>query len=310
MREALVKARMSGSLSRGEVPFKCAAARCGLFVALSSLLGGCAGQPTQHFASAGGVDSRYGVRPSPRVVADGEEVPEGGGRYQVGKPYQIAGKTYYPSEKPYTAVGPASWYGSDFHGRLTANGEVFDRNSISAAHPTLPLPSYARVTNTKNNYSIIVRVNDRGPYHGGRVMDVSQRVAEALDFRGAGTARVKVEWLGRAELAGGDRSMLAASLRTDGQPAALPGSGSSVMTAEREAPVRTAYAVAARRSGGDEMGDLVERVSDQDEVSEAEETRPAKDDRPTKSAPLPPTRPFALGVQPSKASGKLAKKQV
>ena len=150
------------------------------------------------------VDPRYGVAPSPRVVADGEEVPRGGGYYMVGKPYQIAGKTYYPSERSYSAVGLASWYGSDFHGRKTANGEVFDRASISAAHPTMPLPSYARVTNLRNHRSMIVRVNDRGPYHGGRVMDVSQRVAEALDFHRIGTARVKVDYVGHAALAGSD----------------------------------------------------------------------------------------------------------
>ena len=174
-------------------------------------------------ARQGAIDPRYGVRPSPRVVADGEDVPQGGGRYQVGKPYKIAGKTYVPSEKPYAVVGPASWYGSDFHGRKTANGEVFDRASLSAAHPTMPLPSYARVTNLRNAHSIIVRVNDRGPYHGGRVMDVSERVAEALDFRSTGTARVKVEWVGRAELSGSDTNKLLASLRTDGQPATLEG---------------------------------------------------------------------------------------
>ncbi|PWB79359.1 MAG: septal ring lytic transglycosylase RlpA family lipoprotein, partial [Methylocystaceae bacterium] len=127
-------------------------------------LAGCSSAPSpQRVASRGGVDPKYGVAPSPRVVADGEEVPRGGGSYLVGKPYQIAGKTYYPSERPYSAVGLASWYGSDFHGRKTANGEVFDRGSISAAHPTMPLPSYARVTNLRNSRSMIVRVNDRGP---------------------------------------------------------------------------------------------------------------------------------------------------
>ena len=88
---------------------------------------------------------------SPRVVADGEPVPRGGGMYMLGKPYTIAGLTYYPSEKHYAAVGLASWYGDAFHGRRTAHGEVYDRDSISAAHPTLPLPSYARVTNLRNH---------------------------------------------------------------------------------------------------------------------------------------------------------------
>jgi rare lipoprotein A len=229
--------------------------RGSLLLASFVALAGCAGAPqAQRYSmnrETGGIDPRYGVRPSPRVVADGEEVPLGGGRYQVGKPYKIAGKTYYPSERPYAATGTASWYGSDFHGRRTANGEVFDRNSLSAAHPTMPLPSYARVTNLRNSRSIVVRVNDRGPYHGGRVMDVSQRVAQALDFHNVGTAHVKVEWIGRAELSGSDDAMLLASLRTDGTAAALPGMEAPVMVAEQPAAAparaRVAYAEPPRR---------------------------------------------------------------
>lgn len=205
-------------------------------------LAGCSSTNQPRYASLGSsgqIDPRYGVRASPRVVADGEEVPKGGGNYMVGKPYTIAGRTYYPSERPFSAEGTASWYGADFHGRRTANGEIFDRQSISAAHPTMPLPSYARVTNIRNSRSIVVRVNDRGPYHGGRVMDVSQRVAEALDFHSAGTARVKVEWIGRANLDGDDDNKLMATLRDDGVPAALD-AVSPVMTAAHEAPHKTA----------------------------------------------------------------------
>jgi rare lipoprotein A len=215
-----------------------------VLLSLVSLAGCASTASSPRYASLGsnGVDQRYGVRASPRVVADGDEVPKGGGNYMVGKPYKIAGQTYYPSEKPYSATGTASWYGSDFHGRRTANGEIFDRESISAAHPTMPLPSYARVTNLKNMRSILVRVNDRGPYHGGRVMDVSQRVAEALDFRSAGTARVKVEWVGKANLAGDDDAKLLATLRDDGQPAALDGAA-PVMVAAKQAPVRAAALV-------------------------------------------------------------------
>lgn len=99
----------------------------------------------------------------------------------------------------YSAVGMASWYGEDFHGRQTANGEKFDMNSLSAAHPSLPLPSNVRVTNLNNQRSIIVRVNDRGPYVGGRVIDVSARTAKELGFHGDGLSRVKVEYVGRAE---------------------------------------------------------------------------------------------------------------
>src|SRR6185437_17060856 len=159
------------------------------------------------------IDPRYGVSASPRVVEPGEPVPKGGGTYRVGNPYVVAGRVYVPEYDPhYRAEGLASWYGDDFHSRYTANGEIFDLNGITAAHPTMPLPSYARVTNLENGHSIIVRVNDRGPYHGGRVMDVSSRVADALDFKGAGTARVKVEYVGRAPLEGSDDQKLLASL--------------------------------------------------------------------------------------------------
>ena len=114
------------------------------------------------------IDPKYGVSASPRVVQFGEPVPKGGGTYRVGKPYVVGGRTYSPEENAdYSAEGIASWYGEDFHGRQTANGEVYDMQSISAAHPTLPIPSYARVTNLANQRSIIVRVNDRGPYHAG-----------------------------------------------------------------------------------------------------------------------------------------------
>jgi rare lipoprotein A len=169
--------------------------------------------------------SKYG-RASPRVFLEGQRIPKGGGRYLVGRPYRIAGRTYVPSEKTVGSsfTGTASWYGAAFHGRRTANGEVYDMRSITAAHPTMPLPSYVRVTNLKNDRSIVVRVNDRGPYHGGRVMDLSQRVAELLDFRGAGTARIKVDYLGKAEMEGSDDERLAATLST-GVPAELNGFG-------------------------------------------------------------------------------------
>jgi rare lipoprotein A len=168
------------------------------------------------------VDPKYGVEASRRVVDPGEPVPKGGGTYRVGKPYQVAGRTYVPEENAnYEAEGMASWYGDDFHGRLTANGEVFDMNSISAAHPTLPIPSYARVTNLRNGKSLIVRVNDRGPFHENRVIDVSVRAAKMLDFHRFGVTRVKVEYAGRAALEGSDDAKLAATLST-GTPASFP----------------------------------------------------------------------------------------
>src|SRR3954454_5987207 len=168
------------------------------------------------------VDPKYGVSSSPRVVAMGEPVPKGGGTYRIGKPYTVAGRVYVPEEDPdYRAEGMASWYGDDFHGRLTANGEVFDMASLTAAHPTLPIPSYARVTNTRNGKSLVVRVNDRGPYHGNRLIDVSNKAAELLEFKANGVARVRVEYVGRAPLEGSDDRQLLATLRT-GEPAPSP----------------------------------------------------------------------------------------
>jgi len=159
---------------------------------------------------------------SKRVVEEGEPVPKGGGVYRVGRPYNINGRTYVPTESPgYHAEGIASWYGPDFHGRLTANGEVYDMHGISAAHTTMPLPSYARVTNLENGRSIIVRVNDRGPYVSNRIIDLSIGTAKALNFYGNGLARVRVEYVGRAPVEGSDDRMLLATLR-DGQPAPAP----------------------------------------------------------------------------------------
>ena len=137
------------------------------------------------------------------IVGEGQPVPKGGGGYKVGQPYTINGQTYYPTDnQSYKAEGIASWYGPDFHGRQTANGEVFDMHGISAAHPTMPLPSYARVTNLDNGRSIIVRVNDRGPYARNRLIDVSIGAANALGFYGDGLAHVRVEYAGRAPLQG------------------------------------------------------------------------------------------------------------
>lgn len=250
-------------------------------------LGGCAQPAPQRYAYAHGKEyfpsSIYGPA-SPRVVADGEPVPRGGGMYMVGKPYTIAGRTYYPSDKRYTAVGVASWYGDAFHGRRTANGEVYDRDGISAAHPTMPLPSYARVTNLKNHYSMIVRVNDRGPFAGNRIMDVSRRTAEVLDFDRGGTAKVKIEYLGAAELEGSDDQILLATLRSDG-PARVAGLG----LAEPELPPRNIPAVVAKAE------DLP--LSSGGKAEESSKTAPASG-RPGlgRIAPLPPPRPPGGGA--------------
>lgn len=144
-------------------------------------------------------------RLSKRVVEIGERAPKGGGHYKVGNPYQIKGRWYRPKEQPkYNEVGIASWYGDLFHGRYTSNGEVFDMESLTAAHPTLPMPTYAEVTNLKNGRTIVVRINDRGPYAHDRVIDLSKRSARELGVFRPGTARVRVRYLGKAPLNGDD----------------------------------------------------------------------------------------------------------
>jgi rare lipoprotein A len=189
------------------------------------------------------LDPKYGVSSSPRIVELGEPVPKGGGTYRVGKPYVVAGVTYVPAENPnYRAEGLASFYGRDFHGRRTANGEVFDMESLSAAHPTLPIPSYVRVTNLANHRSVIVRINDRGPYHDNRLIDVSMKTAHVLGFHQHGVARVRVEYVAPAALDGSDERMLLATYR-EGEPAPAP---SKVMLASAKPFLpRTQNAVAA-----------------------------------------------------------------
>lgn len=131
----------------------------------------------------------------------GSSGPEG--VYKLGGPYQVAGRWYYPEFDPaYDKVGIASWYGVPFHGRATANGEVFDRDGLTAAHPTLPLPSIVRVTNLANHRQLDLRVNDRGPFVGDRLIDLSQAAARALGFERQGTARVRVEFVSLAEAEG------------------------------------------------------------------------------------------------------------
>ena len=272
-------------------------ARFGLIACAGLTLAGCAAQsPTRSVRSneiGAFTDKKYG-KASERVVADGSSVPRGGGQYLVGRPYTIAGRTYYPSEKRdgYTVTGMSSWYGAAFHGRRTANGEIYDKKSVSAAHPTMPLPSYARVTNLRNNHSIIVRVNDRGPYHGGRVLDVSERVADALDFKHLGTTRIKVDYVARAGLAGSDDRKLLATLRTDG-PAngeGFGGAGSSTAfagAAPAPQPVAAAPPLPASAKALDESAPRETIAA----VTELAKPRAS-------NAPVPPSRPFDLGTIP------------
>ncbi|AWK87001.1 septal ring lytic transglycosylase RlpA family protein [Azospirillum thermophilum] len=118
------------------------------------------------------------------------------GIYKVGKPYQVNGVWYYPSEDySYDETGIGSWYGPGFHEKTTANGELYDQNELTAAHKTLPMPSLVRVTNLENGRSIVVRINDRGPFVNGRVIDLSRRGAQLLGYESVGTAKVRVQIL-------------------------------------------------------------------------------------------------------------------
>jgi len=131
------------------------------------------------------------------------QVPASAGVYKVGQPYQIDNIWYYPREQPdYDETGIASWYGPTFYGKKTANGEIYTGDMLTAAHKTLPMPVNVRVTNLDNGKSLIVRVNDRGPFSRGRIIDLSRRAAELLDIIQSGTARVRVTYMGRSELHG------------------------------------------------------------------------------------------------------------
>jgi rare lipoprotein A len=200
-------------------------------VALAALSAGCSsiGERGGGFSS----ESRTGVPASPRVVAEGQPVPKGGGVYKIGNPYRVAGRWYAPREEPgYDRVGLASWYGADFHGRRTANGEIFDRHALTAAHPTLPMPSYVYVTNVENGRTLLLRVNDRGPYAHDRILDLSQAAARLLGTERQGVARVRVVYAGRAPLDGNDvaeRRFLAAQSWA-GSHVAAPGRGPASWT--------------------------------------------------------------------------------
>jgi rare lipoprotein A len=160
------------------------ARRIGVIVAAAALAAACASTPPP----GGG-----GVR-----------LPPNAGVYKVGNPYQIDGTWYYPHEQPdYDETGIASWYGPTFYGHHTANGEMYDGTELTAAHRTLPMPVNVRVTNLDNGRSIVVRVNDRGPYAKGRIIDLSEAAARELDVIRSGTARVRVTYVGRADTAGG-----------------------------------------------------------------------------------------------------------
>lgn len=153
-----------------------------LQIAATLLLAALAGCQTP-----GGGSSRQIARPNPH--------------YKVGNPYQVAGRWYYPKvDEQYDTIGVASWYGDEFDGKLTANGEVFDKRRLTAAHPTLPMPTLVEVENLENGRTAVLRVNDRGPFVGDRIIDLSHAAARHLGFEGKGLARVRVRYVGKADV--------------------------------------------------------------------------------------------------------------
>jgi len=161
-----------------------------VLLAIGLIVTGCSSAKRDPFA---GIGSPYYAKAGP--------LPKGGGRYLVGDSYEVAGVRFTPKEQPnYDKSGVASWYGPQFHRRMTSNGEWFDMNELTAAHATLPLPSYAKVTNLENGRTVVVRINDRGPFVGTRIIDMSRRSAEVLGYKPKGTAKVRVQYIGPAPL--------------------------------------------------------------------------------------------------------------
>ena len=209
-------------------------------------------------------------------------------------------------------IGLASWYGSEFHGHATANGEIFDMGALSAAHRTMPLPSYARVTNLRNGRSVIVRVNDRGPFVGGRMLDVSARVANLLEFNRTGVTKVRLDYIGKAPPAGSDGPSLLASLQKNGVPAAVkptlaaaspaPDSGATMIARAFEHSLTDAPSPTALRFAPDEGETVIARAVEHTRAIEltpvvaaahpapvAADTMVARadDERPAAEAPSP-----------------------
>jgi rare lipoprotein A len=184
-------------------------------------------------------------------------------RERVGPPYEANGQWYVPTPEPgYEQTGAASWYGSQFHGQRTASGEVFDQAALTAAHPTLPIPSLVQVTNLENGREVTVRVNDRGPFSGSRLIDVSRGAAQVLGFEEAGHARVHVRYLGPApRRVNGDGTPAPESVHAPASTAPQPEEGprsllspQPVETADLADPPRAdrpVYAPAPSGAGGE-----------------------------------------------------------
>lgn len=185
--------------------------------------------------------SPWGPPQSPRLIEPGRTIPVGGGKVHVGDPYVMHGRLFIPQHEPtYDVVGTGAWMGHEFHGRRTANGEIHDSTALVAAHPTLPLPAYVKVTSLETGRSLVLRLNDRGPFNDHRIIDVSNLAARLLGFERSGLARLRVQYLRPAPLNGDpsyERHYLALQPWARCRPTAYP------------API-DCYPVAARYDGG------------------------------------------------------------
>lgn len=173
-------------------------------------------------------ETEFLVHTAKQQIRDDSSIPTGTGRYKIGSPYQIRGVWYYPAEDfEYSETGIASWYGPNFHGKQTANGETYNQNDMTAAHRTLPMPSAVRVTNLENGRSIVLRINDRGPFARGRIIDVSRRGAQMLGFEKNGVAKVRVDILPNES-----RQLKAAALNGGPQQIQVAASPRDVVTSQ------------------------------------------------------------------------------
>lgn len=166
-----------------------------------SLIAGCSSNPSKYYENDGAPSSWQDFRIDSADAVPKVEKPVA----STSRPYKVMGKTYYPmsGDKPFVQTGMASWYGKQFHGKKTSTGETYNMYEMSAAHPTMELPSYARVTNLENGKSVIVRFNDRGPFLRNRIADMSYAAATKLGYVNKGTAKVKIERITRAQIAAG-----------------------------------------------------------------------------------------------------------
>ncbi|WP_374570702.1 septal ring lytic transglycosylase RlpA family protein [Phenylobacterium sp.] len=208
-------------------------------------------------------------------------MPSGaGGRYKVGKPYQVGGIWYVPREDPnYDKRGVASWYGDQFQNQKTANGEIFDKNQLSAAHPTLPLPSIVEVTNLENGRSIRVRVNDRGPFVGGRIIDLSHEAARELGYDRQGLAKVRVRYVGPAPLKGERSARMEEEAWRAAAPTSPPPAAPAVVPPIAPPPVAQVSAPA--------------EAAPERDVAWAEPAAPAAPDMAITQSELPPVASMA-----------------